>query len=147
MPHNNIKIESIDRSLRLKDKEGGSVGETLAVGYAFLSTLLHHADHNLPCVIDSPSGPIDLGVRPEIGKLIPKIGDQFIAFVISSERQNFVPPLIQNSDKPIGFITLFRKGNSKMEASVKGLENIKETIDGILVNGKNYFENFQFDQE
>ena len=65
MPHNNISIERIERNLILKGQEGGSVGETLSIAYAFLATLFNRSDHQLPFVVDSPAGPIDLAVRPK----------------------------------------------------------------------------------
>ena len=70
MPHNSISINRIERNLILNGQEGGSSGETLSIAYAFLATLFHGSDHQLPFVVDSPAGPIDLAVRPKIGELI-----------------------------------------------------------------------------
>jgi hypothetical protein len=147
MPHNNIRIDVIDRSLRLAGKEGGSVGETLTVGYAFLSSLLTNTEHSLPSVVDSPSGPIDLKVRPEIGRLIPKLADQFIAFTISSERQNFIDPLVNESAEEVHFVTLFKKGDRNLEDKAKKINGFAETEDGICVPGKEYFEDFHTEIE
>ena len=73
MPHNDIRISEIDGCLRLDNQSGGSVGETLSVAYAFLSTLFHRSDqHQLPFVVDSPANPIDLAIRPNIGALVPR---------------------------------------------------------------------------
>jgi len=36
-----LQIENIGESLKLKNQEGASVGQTLSVGYTFLSSLLH----------------------------------------------------------------------------------------------------------
>ena len=91
MPYNRIRIREIKQSLILDGQEGGSVGETLSIGYAFLSTLFNRTEHRLPFVVDSPAGPIDLEVRANVAQLVPKLSNQFIAFVISAERPGFLP--------------------------------------------------------
>jgi DNA sulfur modification protein DndD len=91
MPDNAIRIREIDQCLILDGKDGGSVGETLSVAYAFLSTLFNQTEHKLPFIVDSPAGPIDLRVRREVAALIPQLTSQFIAFTISSEREWSAP--------------------------------------------------------
>ncbi|GGC43052.1 hypothetical protein GCM10011386_39160 [Parapedobacter defluvii] len=147
MPNNDIRIASIDKCLRLVEKEAGSVGETLTVGYAFLSSLLSSATHNLPSVVDSPTGSIDLQIRPEIARLIPKLGDQFIAFTISSERDGFVAPLSQAASESIYFLTLFKKGDKALEASARSVSGYRESEDGIWVSGQTYFSAFHTDRQ
>ena len=147
MPDNEMKVSSIDRSLRLEGKEGGSVGETLTVGYAFLSTLLFNSSHQLPCVIDSPANPIDLAVRPEIAALIPNISNQFIAFTISSERPGFFKPLLKACDDRVFLQTLFRKKNQALIDSALLEPNVQQTDDGIWVAGRKFFESFHTETE
>ena len=147
MPHNAIRIEKIDRCLVLQGQEGGSMGETLSIAYAFLSTLFNSADHSLPFVVDSPAGPIDLAVRPRIAQLIPKLTNQFIAFTISSERDRFVPELAMSADQKVKYLTLFRK-----DADGTGMQTpkVSEAIlsdDGFLVQGADFFNNFQMESE
>ncbi len=147
MPNNNVRVDRIDRSIRLMEKDSGSAGETLAVGYAFLSSLLFNSNHVLPSVVDSPSGPIDLDIRPEIGRLIPKLSDQFICFIISSERQGFTTPLIKAASEPPFFITLFRKGDDQLEESTRRNFDIIETEDSVAVIGQKFFNSFHSDDE
>lgn len=147
MPHNYIRISSIDQSLKLSEKEGGSVGETLTIGYAFLSSLLSSQNHLLPSVVDSPSGPVDLKIRKEIAKLIPKLGNQFIAFTISSEREGFLEPLVNAASEPINFLTIFRKGDDGLDSGARLITGKIESGDGITVPGKSYFEKFHVDQQ
>jgi predicted nucleic acid-binding Zn-ribbon protein len=147
MPYNNISIDRIERSLVLHGQEGGSVGETLSVAYAFLATLFHRTEHELPFVVDSPAGPIDLAVRPKIGELIPRLTDQFIAFTISSEREGFVQSLKNASNSEIQFITLFRKGSSQLERAARATSDFSETLDGLTVHGEAFFNDFQLDKE
>lgn len=147
MPHNSISIERIERNLILEGQEGGSVGETLSIAYAFLATLFHRSDHQLPFVVDSPAGPIDLAVRPKIGELIPNLTGQFIAFTISSERSRFITPLKRASHTEIQFITLFRKGSQELEREAHDKGTVLETGDGLNVTGEDFFNAFQLEEE
>lgn len=150
MPNNNIRIEKIHQSLRLKGQEKGSAGETLSVAYAFLSTLFNRSDHQLPFIVDSPAGPIDLKVRNRVAELIPKLGKQFIAFVISSERQQFIEPLKEAANGRIQYITMFHKGRDgleQVEAQARKHPNITETTDGIVVLDEDFFNNFDLEKE
>ena len=146
MPSNIIRIQKITQSLVLQGQEAGSVGETLSIGYAFLSTLFNGTDHKLPFIVDSPANPIDLEVRANVAQLVPKLSHQFIAFTISSERDGFLPSLeIASADGDIQYITMFRK-DIQSDDDLNG-EHAEASIDGWCVHGKTYFERFQLDQE
>jgi DNA sulfur modification protein DndD len=147
MPNNAIRIDRVDRSLRLDGKSGGSAGETLSVAYAFLSTLFHRTEYQLPFVVDSPAGPLDHPKRSAVASLIPDLAAQFIAFVISTERDGFQDKLDQTSKSPIQYLTLFRKGDLAMESAAYATGRAESTVDGILVTGKSFFEAFQIDEE
>ena len=148
MPYNNIRIDSVERCLNLQGQSGGSVGETLSVGYAFLSTLFNRAEqHQLPFVVDSPANSIDFDVRSKVGELVPKLTDQFIAFMISSERERFLASLKKATPTPIRFMTLFRKGATPHEAKAKGYTSCVTTSDGYLVLDEQFFNDFQLDEE
>jgi predicted nucleic acid-binding Zn-ribbon protein len=148
MPYNNIRIEEIDRCLVLRGQAGGSVGETLSVGYAFLSTLFNRAEqHQLPFVVDSPANPIDFDIRSKIGELVPKLTGQFIAFMISSEREKFLASLKKASAQPIRYMTLFRKGATPHETKAKNCASCVTTSDGYMVMDERFFNDFQLDAE
>jgi hypothetical protein len=151
MPYNNIRIEAIDSCLVLRDQAGGSVGETLSVGYAFLSTLFDRSSrsdqHQLPFIVDSPANPIDLDIRPHIGELVPKLTGQFIAFIISSERARFLAGIKKASNSHIQYVTLFRKGASHLEPKALANRSCVATADGFLVTDEQFFDEFQLDQE
>jgi len=147
VPNNDIRIEKIAKHIVLQDQSGGSVGEQLSVAYAFLSTLFQRAEeHSLPFVMDSPVGPVDLDIRPEIGSLIPKLADQFLAFTISSERAGFLNSLKKSAKGDIQYITLFREGVTEYNRNELG-DNVTETDDGVLVENENFFYNFQIEDE
>ncbi len=148
MPENQIRIDRIDKCLALQGQEGGSVGETLSVAYAFLATLFNRsAEHDLPFIVDSPANPIDLRVRSRIGELVPHLTGQFIAFTISSERQGFLPALVGAArDRPIQYLTLFRKGPVELEQTARQF-SIQETADGVCVQGADFFSSFHLESE
>lgn len=148
MPYNDIRIEAIKGCLNLSGQGGGSVGENLSVGYAFLSTLFRRANqHSLPFVVDSPANPIDLAIRSRIGELVPKLTDQFIAFVISSEREKFLPSLRSAANGDIQYITLFRAGSSDYESRAEALTDCIKSVDGFMVSDEAFFNEFQLDLE
>jgi hypothetical protein len=148
MPYNNVRIEEIDGCLVLRGQSGGSAGENLSVGYAFLSTLFSRADqHQLPFVVDSPANPIDYEIRPKIGELAPKLAGQFIAFVISSEREKFLPSLKKASNGNIQYITLFRQGATHLESRARANRFCVVTADGFRVEDEQFFNEFQLDAE
>jgi DNA polymerase III delta prime subunit len=147
MPHNEIEILRIEKCLVLAGKEGGSVGENLSIAYAFLASLFNRSEHQLPFIVDSPANPIDLANRSRIGPLIPRLTRQFIAFTISSEREQFVPNLKQACDDGVQFITLFRKVDEQLIEAARVTPDHVETRDGIVVHGEPFFNEFQVQTE
>ena len=148
MPYNNVRIERINRCLVLQGQSGSSTGETLSVGYAFLSTLFNRANqHELPFVVDSPANPIDFDIRTKIGELVPRLTGQFIAFMISSERKRFVDSLREASKANIQYITLFRQGVSHLAAKARENPFSVATPDGFMVPDAQFFDEFQLDVE
>ena len=147
MPNSSIVIKEIRENLVLEGQEGGSVGETLSVAYAFLATMFNSSDYELPFVVDSPAGAIDFDIRQKIGELIPNLTNQFIAFTISSERATFVDSLKEASSGNLQFITLFDRKVDRMKSLAKKLGKFDETCDGIMVEGEEFFMAFQLKAE
>ncbi|GAB4179075.1 MAG: hypothetical protein Fur006_12030 [Coleofasciculaceae cyanobacterium] len=143
-----VLLEDIQDSLKLQGRGGASMGQTLSVSYAFLATLFNRSDHQLPFIVDSPAGALDLNVRPEVARLIPSLCDQFVAFTISSERQSFVDVLHQAANQQVQYLTLFRK-TSRMNSLWQNIatEQRTETVDGVIVKGKDFFDCFDLDEE
>lgn len=143
-----IRVASIQNSIVLEGQKEGSAGQNLAVGYTFLTTALHRGAHEFPLVVDSPAGPLDDKLRREIGEMVPQLCEQFVAFTISTEREDFLPAIEKAAGKNIRYITLFRstKGTAHL---IKGLPNqgVKKTKDGILVEGRDYFVQFSVAEE
>ena len=143
-----IEVASIDSSVRLKFQEGASVGQTLSVGYVFLTTLLNRGQHQFPLVIDSPANPLSIEVRREVGKLIPELTEQFVGFTISSERAGFVRQLDLSSQGNIRYFTMFRKtsGTASLLAQLPD-SGVRQTDTGVLVEGREYFQAFDLEEE
>ena len=148
MPYNNVRIEDIDRCLKLEGQSAGSAGETLSVGYAFLSTLFNRAEqHELPFVADSPANPIDNDIRANIGQLVPGLTGQFVAFMISSERGRFLESLRRATTGEIQYITVFRKSVKHLAAMAESDRGTTATSDGFIVHDAQFFDEFQLDSE
>jgi len=101
-----ILISDIEDSLSIKDRDGVSQGQSLAIAYAYLATLFDDSSHKIPFVIDSPAGALDLEVRREVSNIIPKLYDQLVIFIISSEREGFVDGIETYGD--LQYITVYK---------------------------------------
>ena len=143
-----VVLDDISECLILKNQTGASVGQTLAVSYAFLATLFERRDYQLPFVVDSPAGPLDLAVRPEVAKLIPKLCGQFVAFTISSEREKFVTPLSKAAGSDVQYLTLVR-ASSEAKRLIKNVEKsrVQTFSDGVLISEQKFFMSFDQDEE
>jgi DNA sulfur modification protein DndD len=143
-----VWLEDIQDSLKLQGRGGASMGQTLSVSYAFLATLFNRSDYQLPFIVDSPAGALDLNVRPEVARLIPSLCNQFVAFTISSERQSFVDVLHQAASEQVQYLTLFRK-TSRMNSLWQNIapEQRAETLNGVIVKGQDFFNCFDLDEE
>jgi len=108
-----LTIDRIDRALQLSGSSRArgevSVGQSLAVAYAFLTSLFEHASYRLPFIVDSPAGPIDIETRKSVSKLLPQMFPQLIMFVQSGEREGFVEAFYERSD--VLYLTCWREPN------------------------------------
>lgn len=142
-----IRIEKIGNSLSLRGQDGASVGQTLAVGYTFLTTLLNRGSHKFPLVVDSPAGSLDDGVRTRVGRMIPTLCEQFVAFTISTEREYFLQALEEVAGDSMVYLTAFRTTKG-MQGIVDSLPaNAIRSVDGAVVSDREYFLEFEMPQE
>ena len=100
-------------------KSDVSEGQSLAVAYAFLTSLLTDAPYQLPFIVDSPAVSLDTRVRREVGELIPDLFGQMIMFVISSEKEGFADAFYGRED--VRYLTLWRESET-ITAAQEGLE-------------------------
>lgn len=107
-----IQVGEIGTSLKIINRSGVSEGQKLSIAYSFLASLFEEALHSLPFVVDSPAGPLDLRVRKEVSELIPQLFEQFIVFVISSEKDKFADTFYKNNNAQ--FLTLWKDQNDQV---------------------------------
>ena len=107
-----LSIDAIDNALMLtgvsRRREDVSVGQSLAIAYAFLTSLFEHASYRLPFVVDSPAGPIDIETRKSVSRLLPRMFPQLIMFVQSGERVGFVEAFYEREN--VQYLTCWREG-------------------------------------
>jgi DNA sulfur modification protein DndD len=111
-PSEALQVGRIAGSLELGSpgnalKSDVSEGQSLAVAYAFLTSLLTDAPYQLPFIIDSPAVSLDRRMRQEVGQLIPELFGQMIMFVISSEKDGFAEAFYGR--KGVRYLTLWRE--------------------------------------
>jgi hypothetical protein len=148
LPNNDIRVDTIKGHLILKNsQEEGSVGENLSIAYAFLSTLFNRSSHSLPFIVDSPAGALGLPIRRHIGQTIPTMSGQFIAFVISTERQGFLDGGLDATAKSIQYITIFRSRVTEYLDKSKNAKNRLQSNDGVVVDDCDFFKTFELIQE
>lgn len=125
-----IRVLNIGGALELESdalgsKQQVSEGQSLAIAYAFLTSLFEEAPHALPFVVDSPAGSLDLEVRREVAELIPDLFEQLIMFVISSEREAFAEPFYARSGVRYCTISKDPSGSIKVEATIEAFKHFQ----------------------
>lgn len=108
-----VQIDSIDDSIKLKNQSGSSEGQSLAVAYAYLSTLFENSEADMPFIVDSPAVSLDHKVRSEVASTVSDLFDQLIAFVISTEKEGFVENLSAekvDGSEDIQYYTIYKTG-------------------------------------
>ncbi|GAA0580584.1 hypothetical protein [Rhizomicrobium electricum] len=147
LAHDPVQLERIDRSLHLAHQAGASVGQTLAVGYIFLMTVLERGQNKFPLIVDSPAGPLDAGRRRAIGELLPKLTSQFVGLVISVEKLGFVSSL-EGSASKVKYLTVFRKTpGTKQWVDALPEKGVAQSNNAAIVEGRDYFNEFDLVEE
>jgi DNA repair exonuclease SbcCD ATPase subunit len=106
--NDDIEVESIDKYIKIHNRAGVSMGQSLSVAYSFVSALFGLSFYNLPFVIDSPAGSLDNNYRSEIANIIPQVFEQLIMFVISSEKPHFTDVIQALYGEEIAYYTIYR---------------------------------------
>lgn len=113
-----IRVEKIEGYLKLEGKTGASEGQSLAIAYSFLGSMFETSSFDLPFIVDSPAGSLDLSVRREVSKIIPHLFNQLIVFITSGERQGFTEYFKNMPEKSVQFLTIFKDNNGKVQCVV-----------------------------
>ena len=124
-----IEVEEIKGYLKLARKSGASEGQSLAIAYSFLGSMFETSSHDLPFIVDSPAGSLDLSVRRQVSRIIPNLFNQLIIFITSGEREGFTD-YFYNIEEDVQFLTIF-----------------KENEKTYCIQGKEEFSTFQEEDE
>ena len=116
-----ILISEIGTSLKILNRSGVSEGQKLTIAYSFLSSMFEGAMNDLPFLVDSPAGSLDLEVRREVSQLIPPLFNQFIVFITSGEKDGFADTFYNQNN--VQFLTLWKEHKS---SKIVKSENTKE---------------------
>ena len=110
-------------------------------------SVLNRGKNEFPLIVDSPAGPLDAARRRVIGRLIPELCGQFVGLTISTEKLGFVDALEQTG-AGINYTTIFRK-TPGTETLVSHLPStgVTQTENGVLVTGREYFNEFDLEEE
>lgn len=111
-----ILISEIGSSLKILERSGVSEGQKLSIAYSFLSSMFEGSMKDLPFLVDSPAGSLDLEVRREVSELIPPLFKQFVVFITSGEKNGFVDCFYKKKD--IQFLTLWKEHKTSKKVNI-----------------------------
>ncbi len=145
LPGHDIYVDGLKGSLKLRRQDGASLGQTLAVGYAFLTTLFNRGQHEFPFLVDAPVTALDNRVRQQVAGIIPKVCPQFIGFVLDSERSGFEEEIHKQAEGDVLYLTAFRDSSRNKEL-LRDLpsQGVSKTKNGVIVRGKEFFDRVAF---
>jgi len=129
-----LQIAKIEGALtltsdRVAERTGVSEGQSLAVAYAFLTSLLSEAPFQLPFIVDSPAVSLDLEVRREVGRIIPDLFDQMVMFVLTSEQAGFSETFYKRKDTCFVSLSEAPSGSSvHLEYGIKAFKRPAEEV-------------------
>jgi DNA sulfur modification protein DndD len=149
MPYEKILVKDINKKIQLEGQDSASQGQLARIGYLFLITLLNRPNLNFPFVVDSPVTAMDDVSRKEIASTISnELKNQYIAFLLPTERDDFAEELEKKSKTKINFITAFNtfdKDSDHLIQQAKENNIPKEQFfnDGVVGYGSKFFYNFR----
>jgi hypothetical protein len=148
-----LEISAVDRNISIgfgsHEQAAGSGGQNVAVAYSFASAILEESGAEFPLIVDHPVTALQESARGVLGRTLPKVCNQFIGFVIDTEKEGFLPALKQTqkqSGSKLDTITIFRniKGNeSLVEQLPKSKEKFTLTPESVICTDGEFFEAFR----
>lgn len=125
-------VKKISNYIELVNSEdvgrGGSEGETITASYLFITEVMKRSGVITPFVNDTPTGVTDAKKRKLIGKTLPKVLNQYIAFVQSQEKAHFVNSLREASDNNCSYTTIAINEDENKEFINKFKKKITEKV-------------------
>jgi DNA sulfur modification protein DndD len=148
MPYEKILVKDINKKIELEGQESASQGQLARIGYLFLITLLNRPNFNFPFVVDSPVTAMDDVSRKEIASTISdELKNQYIAFLLPTERDYFAEELQNKSKSKINFITAFntfeKDSDHLVDQAIKCNIPTTEFKNGVVGYGADFFYKFR----
>jgi DNA sulfur modification protein DndD len=148
MPYEKILVKDINKKIELEGQESASQGQLARIGYLFLITLLNRPNFNFPFVVDSPVTAMDDVSRKEIASTISdELKNQYIAFLLPTERDYFAEELQNNSKSKINFITAFntfeKDSDHLVDQAIKCNISTTQFKNGVVGYGADFFYKFR----
>lgn len=149
MPYEKILVKDINKKIQLEGQDSASQGQLARIGYLFLITLLNRPNLNFPFVVDSPVTAMDDVSRKEIASTISsELKNQYIAFLLPTERDDFAEELEKKSKSKINFITAFNTYDKDLDHLIQQAKenNIPKDQffnDGVVGYGSQFFYSFR----
>lgn len=144
-----LEILSISKNIQIgyhnKPQEKGSGGQNVAVAYSFATSILERSGIQFPLLVDHPFTALQESARREMAKILDQICHQFVGFVIDTEKQGFLPELMQSSSK-INLITIFNdiEGNQPyVDKLPKSKSKFFRSKNGVVCYDNVFFEEFR----
>ena len=148
MPYEKILVKDINKKIELEGQESASQGQLARIGYLFLITLLNRPNFNFPFVVDSPVTAMDDVSRKEIASTISdELKNQYIAFLLPTERDYFAEELQNKSKSKINFVTAFntfeKDSDHLVDQAIKCNIPTTEFKNGVVGYGADFFYKFR----
>ena len=144
-----IFVKSIKNKITFKDRTGASQGQKVRITYLFLIALLNRSSLKFPFIVDSPATAIDDLSKEEVAKsLASYIDSQYIAFLLTPERDDFADVLDEELKKNINLIVAFPKNKYTENLIAQAKEfpentEIEKFTNGIVSYNRDFFYSFR----
>ena len=144
-----IYVKSIKDKITFKDRSGASQGQKVRITYLFLIALLNRSSLKFPFIVDSPATAIDDLSKEEVAKsLANHIDSQYIAFLLTPERNDFADVLEEQLNKNINLIIAFPKNEYTQNLIEQAKEfpnntEIDKWPNGIISYNRDFFYSFR----
>jgi len=147
-----LEVKGIDGNLKLS-KSKASQGQNLALAYSFVMALLDRSEHNFPLIVDHPFEGLQQETRDQISTLIPEVCNQYIGFLINSEKwgsltnpEDLEDRGFRRTDASISYITAFRlTKKALLILDDKNKHLITKTTNGAISYDQSFFDGFKME--
>ena len=144
-----IYVKSIKDKITFIDRSGASQGQKVRITYLFLIALLNRSSLKFPFIVDSPATAIDDSSKAEIAKSLANyIDSQYIAFLLTPERDDFADVLDEELKNNINLIVAFPKNEFTQNLISQAKDypvntEIDKWSNGVVSYNRDFFYSFR----